>query len=162
MAPLDPIDREILRLLGLDGRASVAAIADLVRENLEVEISASAVRRRIARLQDEGFIVKYTVVVDHEKVGRSVEAYVELTLEGDADAQEILEEAVKMEAVREASTLAGDPDAIVRVRVDQPAQLRRLVTKLRNLPGVVDSKTLVSLGRLRHVAKPPGEEALRD
>lgn len=153
MSELDSTDREILKLLEGNARDSVEALAEELRHVLSTEISTSAVRRRIARLEKEKFIVKYTAVIDHEKVSRSVEAFVELTLDGEADAQAVLAEALKEREVREVAVLAGEPDAMVRLRVDRPVQLRKVVTKLRKLQGVNDSKTLVALGRERRASK---------
>jgi len=149
MAQFDETDQRILSLLGDNAREKASEMAG------RLNISASAVRRRIARLEESGVIAKYTAVLDHDKVGSSVEAYVELTFEGGADVQAILREAVERPEVREASTLAGDPDAIVRVRVKDAEHLRDTVTRLRQMASVTGSKTLVALGRMRHVAEHP-------
>ena len=144
--PPDPIDQEILRLLREDARQPAAAIAK------EVTLSPAAVRRRIDRLVKAGVIQKYTVVVDHDKVGPSVEAYVELTFDSNADVHAFLVEAVKRPEVREASAITGDPDAMLRLRVRDVDHLRDVVIELRQSGPVTASKTLVALGRLRHVA----------
>lgn len=155
MPKLDDIDKEILRYLRANGREKANAIADRLKTTAGVTISGGAVRRRVARLEEEDVIAGYTVVVNHEKVDRSIEAYVELTFEGKADVQRILRGALEDPEVREASTLAGEPDAVVRVRADDVGGLRDVVTRLRELESVTGSKTLVALGRLRHVAKYP-------
>ena len=147
--PLDDIDRRILELLGENARQSATAISS------HVALTPGAVRRRIAKLDEEGVIARYTVVLDHDKVGPSVEAYVELSFSGSADVQAILEEAVSWPEVREASTLAGDPDALVRLRVDDADHLRDTVIKLRQLKHVTGSKTLFALGRMRHLSERP-------
>jgi DNA-binding Lrp family transcriptional regulator len=134
----DETDEKILDLLRADGRQKASVIAE------SLGITAGAVRRRIGRLEDEGVITGYAVVVNHEKVNRSIEAYVELTFEGNADVEKVLRQALEDKRVREASTLAGEPDAIVRVRADDVHRLRDAVTKLRELEGVT--------GRLRYVA----------
>jgi Lrp/AsnC family leucine-responsive transcriptional regulator len=149
MAQLDDIDQKILSLLGDNARGKASDMAE------RLNISASAVRRRITRLERSGVIAKYTAVLDHEKVGNSMEAYVELTFHGGADVQAILSAAIQRPEVREASTLAGDPDAIVRLRVKDAEHLRETVTKLRQMDSVTGSKTLVALGRMRHVAEHP-------
>lgn len=145
--PLDDIDREILDLLRDNARQSATAIA------ANVGLTPGAIRRRISNLEQEGVIVHYTVVLDHDKVGPSVEAYVELSFSGSADVQAILEGAISLPEVREASTLAGDPDALVRLRVDDADHLRDTVIKLRQMKHVTGSKTLFALGRMRHVSE---------
>ena len=104
-------------------------------------------------LEESGIIDHYTVVIDHEKVGSSVEAYVELTFKGGADVQTILGEAMdEYSEIREASTLAGDLDAMVRLRVKDPDDLRDTVMRLRQLKSVTGSKTLFALGRMRQAS----------
>lgn len=143
---LDDIDHKILDILRDNARQSVAAIAK------RVDLTPGAVRRRIIKLEESGVIDHYTVVLDHDKVGPSVEAYVELSFSGSADVQALLEKALSWSEVREASTLAGDPDALVRLRVDDADHLRNTVIKLRQMKHVTGSKTLFALGRMRHVS----------
>jgi Lrp/AsnC family leucine-responsive transcriptional regulator len=143
---LDDIDHKILDLLRDNARQSVTAIS------ARVDLTPGAIRRRIIKLEESGVIDHYTVVLDHDKVGPSVEAYIELSFSGSADVQAILEKAISWPEVREASTLAGDPDALVRLRVDDADHLRNTVTKLRQMKHVTGSKTLFALGRMRHVS----------
>ncbi|HUB74744.1 MAG TPA: Lrp/AsnC family transcriptional regulator [Solirubrobacteraceae bacterium] len=144
--PLDATDERLLGLLREDARRTAAALAE------QLGVSAASVRRRLARLE-QGVIAGYTVVLDHDRVGPSVQAYVELDFSADTDVSRFLAEAVKRPQVREASTLAGHPDAILRVRVGSNDDLRELVTELRKdhrHGRVTGSKILVALGRQRH------------
>ncbi|MFW9808035.1 MAG: Lrp/AsnC family transcriptional regulator, partial [Candidatus Thorarchaeota archaeon] len=63
MKNLDPIDAQIVTMLQKDGRRSFSEIADTVGRT-EVTI-----RRRVKRLQDEGYIKRFTVVLDPLKIG---------------------------------------------------------------------------------------------
>jgi Lrp/AsnC family transcriptional regulator, leucine-responsive regulatory protein len=144
---VDDLDKKILELLGVDARQTALALAD------EVKVSSTAVRRRIARMEDDGVIVGYTVVRDHTKLPPSLEAYVELDFVPGADVQKHLEAVVAESDVREASMLAGHPDAIVRLRVANIQELRKTVTRLRATDEIQDTKILVSLKRYRHVSQ---------
>jgi Lrp/AsnC family leucine-responsive transcriptional regulator len=123
---------------------SSAAIAS------HVDLTASAVRRRIARLESSGVIDRYTIGINHDKIGASVEAYVELSFGGNADVHEILKTAMRRKEVREAMTIAGDLDALVRLRVRDLPELRKAVTRLRASEQVTSSKTRVVVGRWWH------------
>ena len=142
---LDDTDRKIIDLLRDDARQPSTKMA----ENLD--ITPGAVRRRIDRLEKREIINRYTVVLNHEKLGPSVEAFLELTFEAGSDVPALLAKAVELPEVREASTIAGDPDAIVRLRVESLERLREIVIDLRNSMPVTNSKTLVALDRYRHV-----------
>lgn len=138
---LDEIDQEIIRLLGENARRTVADIAD------RVSLSPAPVRRRIDRLEQIGVIAGYTVVLDHSKVGPAIEAFTELRFSGRADIDEILETAAKSPEVREVFTIAGDPDALARIRVDDMDHLRDVIDQLRKSGRVTGTKTLMVLGR---------------
>lgn len=147
---LDKTDRMILRLLQEDARQPATEIAK------HMKITAGAVRRRIERLEEREIISHYTVVLNHAKVGPSVEAYLEVNFQAGTDVPAFLAEAVARAEIREASTIAGDPDAIVRLRVDSLEHLRETVTELRSSWPITSSKTLVALDRYRHVALQDG------
>jgi DNA-binding Lrp family transcriptional regulator len=141
---LDTTDGRLLELLAEDARMSAAALGDIVG------LSGSAVRRRLKRLED-GTILKYTIVQDRSKRGPSAEAYVELTFVAQTDAQAFVTKLVKLPEVREASQIAGRPDALLRVRADSNDRIGELVNEIRDFPEVGNTKTLTVLHRQRHV-----------
>lgn len=146
----DPIDDVILERLRQNARESAAAIAR------DVNLTAGAVRRRIARLEQRGVISRYTIGIEHDKVGASVEAYVELSFAGNADVYENLKQAMSHREVREAMIITGDTDALVRVRVRDLTHLREVVMALRTSGKVTACTTRVILGR--YWQGPPGSE----
>jgi Lrp/AsnC family transcriptional regulator, leucine-responsive regulatory protein len=144
MAPreqLDDTDHAILDLLRRDARRTVSDIAG------RVNLSAAPVRRRIDRLERIGVISGYTVVLDHSKVGPSIEAYTELRFAGNTPIADIMATATELPEVHDVFTIAGDPDALVHVRVDDVDHLQRVVNELRRTANVTGTKTLIVLGR---------------
>lgn len=137
---LDEIDRRILRLLRQDARRTVRDIAQ------QVELTVGPVKRRIDRLESTGVIQGYTVRVDQAKVGAELEAVVELRVVGDMKLETILEYASRIPEVSEVLTIAGDPDALVRVRANNIHDLQRVVNLLRSAGQVTGTRTLVVLG----------------
>jgi len=67
---LDEIDSKIIAMLQEDGRQSFSDIAKTVKRT-EVTI-----RRRVKRLKDEGYIKRFTVVLDPMKVGKRIRAII--------------------------------------------------------------------------------------
>ncbi|HEY5244113.1 MAG TPA: AsnC family transcriptional regulator, partial [Acidimicrobiales bacterium] len=59
-ADLDTLDRQILELLVADARRSASDIGRTIG------LSPAAVKRRIDRLEERGFIRCYTTVLDHQ------------------------------------------------------------------------------------------------
>ncbi len=138
---VDEVDQAIIDLLREDARRPVSEIAE------RVNLSPAPVKRRIDRLEGLGVIAGYTVVLDHQKVGPSIEAYTELRFSGDTDVDEILHSAAGLPEVLEVLAIAGDPDALVRMRVEDVDHLQKVVNDLRRSGKVTGTKTLIVLGR---------------
>lgn len=142
---LDQTDHRIIELVSADARLSSSEIGR------RVGLSPAAARRRLDRLEAEGVIIGYAAVLDHGKLGGTIEAFVELQFQGDAQVAEI-QSAAEIPEVVEAFTTAGDPDALVRVRVQDLDHLRRVVDRIRRTARVRGTKTLIVLGQSRHGA----------
>lgn len=142
---LDATDRHILDVLIEDARRSASEVGRLVG------LSPPAARRRIDRLEREGLIRGYTAVLDHGRVGEHIEAFVELRFAPGTQVDAIDAAVTGLAGVVESFTLAGDPDAIARVRVRDLGQLKDVVDRIRRGrrggPKVIGTRTLIVLGR---------------
>lgn len=136
---LDDVDRGILALLRADARRTIADIAE------RVSLSPAPVKRRIDRLERLGVIAGYTVVLDHGKIGSSIEAFTELRFAGDTDVDRIMQTARAIPEVQELFTTAGDPDALARIRVEDMEHLKQVVNRLRRSGSITGTKTLMVL-----------------
>lgn len=140
---LDPVDLSILDLLGHDARSTYADIGN------KVGLSSSAVKRRVARLEDAGVIQGYTIQVDHAKLGRPIEAFVELRFAGNTRVDDIASIAQDVDDVEAIFTIAGNPDALAWIRVRDVNDLKRVVDRLRGNERISGTKTLIVLGTAR-------------
>jgi DNA-binding Lrp family transcriptional regulator len=140
---LDGTDREIIDLLAADARRTLSDIA------ARVSLSAPAVKRRIDRLERLRVITGFTVLVDEAKLGRPLEAFAELRFAGNATVDEISAVAREMPEVRAVFTVAGDPDALVWMRVRDVEHLKTVVDQLRRSGRVTGTKTMMVLGTWR-------------
>lgn len=138
---LDDVDRRILDLLLEDGRRSASEIGR------RVSLSPAAAKRRIDRLEQRGVITGYRAVVDYESLGHTIEAFTELRFEGSTRVDEIDAAFAGLPEVVETFTMAGDPDALVRLRVADLDHLRSVIDLLRRGGRVTGTKTLIVLGR---------------
>ena len=136
---LDDIDRQIIELLRQDARRPISEIAGLVN------LSSAPVKRRIDRLEQLGVIAGYTVVLNHARLGPWVDAFVELRMTGNAGVDQITASVSKIPEVCEVFTVAGDPDALVRIRLENVDHLKDVVNALRRSGGVTGTKTLMVL-----------------
>ncbi len=138
---LDDTDHQILALLRENARRTVADVA------AQVNLSPAPVKRRIDRLERLGVITGYTVQLDHTKLGPTIEAFTELRFTGSGDVDAIVGELAELPEVREVYTLAGDTDALLRIRVDDMEHLKRIVNMVRRNGRVTGTKTLMVLDR---------------
>jgi Lrp/AsnC family transcriptional regulator, leucine-responsive regulatory protein len=136
---LDPTDHEILALLREDARRT---LSDIGRR---VTLSTAAVKRRIDRLQDAGVITGYTVQVDYAKLGWSIQAFTELRFLGTTNVNDIMQIAMRMPETQAVFTIAGDPDALVWLRVRDMPHLQKIIDEIRRSRQVTGTKTLIVL-----------------
>jgi Lrp/AsnC family leucine-responsive transcriptional regulator len=136
---LDPTDHQILELLSQNARRTMADIGE------RVSLSASAVTRRIERLERAGVIAGYTVVIDHRKAGRPIQAFTEVRFAGTVDLKEIKDTAIELPEVQAVFTTAGDPDALVWLQVPDVERLGQVIEQLRRRGRVTGTKTLIVL-----------------
>jgi Lrp/AsnC family transcriptional regulator, leucine-responsive regulatory protein len=143
MPGLDGADHEIIELLRKDARCPYAEIGR------QVALSTAAVKRRVDRLKDLGVITGFTITVDHAKLGRPLQAFTELRFAGTAKVDEIASVGAGFAEVEAVFTTAGDPDALVWIRVRDVDHLKRVVDSLRRRGNVTGTKTLMVLGTWR-------------
>ncbi|MGW6457213.1 Lrp/AsnC family transcriptional regulator [Streptomyces sp. NPDC055078] len=148
---LDSVDRRILDLLVQDGRRSILSIAE------QVNLSPAPVKRRVDRLERAGVIAGYTAILDHSRLGDSLEAFTELRFAGDTNVEAIASAVINLPEVVEVFTVAGDPDALVRVRVGSVQHLQQVIDTMRRSGNVIGTKTLMILASRRRGtrAEPP-------
>ncbi|MEV5610600.1 Lrp/AsnC family transcriptional regulator [Streptomyces sp. NPDC052225] len=130
---LDPIDRDILRLLREDGRLTNVELAR------RVGLSPPPCLRRVRRLEEAGIITGYRASVDHEALGGGLEVMVSVEVSmSDLKTLADLEETLAgYEEVVEFRRLFGRPDYLLRVLVADYSAYEAFQTgKVIGLPGI--------------------------
>ena len=147
---LDQTDRDILDALVEDARRSASEVGRLVG------LSPPAAKRRIARLERAGLIRGYAAVLDHGLLAENIEAFIELRFAPGTQVADIDTAVTDLPEVVESFTLAGDPDALVRVRVRDLEHLKSVVDQIRRGrrggPKVLTTRTIIVLGQTRAAA----------
>jgi Lrp/AsnC family transcriptional regulator, leucine-responsive regulatory protein len=137
---IDNTDLEIIDLLRKNARRTLGDIGKTV------SLSPAAVKRRLDRLEAQGYVLGYTVVTDETKLGRTVEAYTELRIYGRAVVEDLIKLATTIPEVDAIYVTAGDPDFIVRLRAENNERLLAIVNQFRRSQGVGSTKTHIVLG----------------
>ncbi|WP_249223961.1 Lrp/AsnC family transcriptional regulator [Microbacterium sp. CIAB417] len=134
----DAVDRAILAEISRDARATLAQLSDAVG------LGTSAVQSRLKRLEARGVITGYRALVDAERVGKPLSAFIEITPLDPAqpdNAPELLEH---LSAIEACHSIAGDASYMLFVRVPSPRALEELVRDVR-LAANVSTRTTVVL-----------------
>jgi DNA-binding Lrp family transcriptional regulator len=139
MRPLDEIDHKILALLRENSRRTLADIGG------QVSLSVAAVKRRVERLERDGVIKGYTARIDTSMFGDAIEVVMEVYCADRTSPGDIRPSFEHLEEVVTGFTVSGEPDVLLRLRVDSVAHLEELVERVRRDPNVVRTRTMLVL-----------------
>jgi Lrp/AsnC family transcriptional regulator, leucine-responsive regulatory protein len=154
---IDQVDVNILHALQRDAHAKATDLA------ASLNISVSPLYRRIRLLEEAGVIAKYVSLIDQDKVGLPINAYVSVKMEKSAPRLAEFERAILCcEEVMECYMVTGAFDYMVRVVASDIAGIERFVTmRLATIEGVRDVSTSITMRRVQYKTilpvKPAGE-----
>lgn len=136
---MDAFDRRIARELAREGRLSAVELGE------RIGLSASAVTRRLQRLEAEGVITGYRAVIDPSAAGLGITAFVEISLDRQNDeALKAFEAAARQcPNILSLHLMSGASDYLVRIVARDLPDFERLhANVLGHLPGVakIESK----------------------
>lgn len=97
-----------------------------------VGLSPNAAGVRVQRLQEQGVIAGFHARIDHEALGRPIEASIDVWLKDDADRDEFTNAMRADERIVECFYLTGPLDFRVRARVASADDLNDLLYGLRS------------------------------
>ncbi|MBD3678084.1 MAG: Lrp/AsnC family transcriptional regulator [Rhodobacteraceae bacterium] len=131
---MDDTDRELLAALRRDARASLSELSGALG------ISRATVRARIARMQERGDILGFTVRLKEDLSQTPVRGLMMLEIEG-AGAERIRGRLTGWPEVRAVHSTNGKWDMIVEIGTDTLEEFDRVLTEIRRLDGVIASET---------------------
>ena len=144
---LDSIDKKLLFLLQTDSKRTTAALS------LKLDLSVTAVYERIKKMEREGIIDKYVVLVNRSKVEKGFVVFCHLKLI--QHTKEFLtkfeSEVVKLKEVLECHHVSGDYDYILKILVkDMEAYREFLVTKLTTLDHIGSTHSTFMISEVKN------------
>jgi DNA-binding Lrp family transcriptional regulator len=149
---LDTIDRRLIALLQQDGQAT----ADQLGQGLN--LSPSQAGRRRQRLEADGIITGYRAVVNPDRAGLGVEAFVQVVMaaHSDVNAKGFQRLTRTTPEIVAAWTLTGEADYLLRLFcADLPALNRLIQTVLLPHPAVARVHSQIVLDRVKSDAPLP-------
>ncbi|MEA4888555.1 MAG: Lrp/AsnC family transcriptional regulator [Clostridiaceae bacterium] len=149
---MDQVDIKILDCLRANARMSASVIGE------HVNLSVSAVIERIKKLENQGIIKQYTVVLDSKLIGKDIAAFISISLEHPKYNAGFIESVKNNGQITECHYITGDSDFILKVITDSTQSLEGILNLIKSIKGVSQTKTLVVLSTLkRDVSVLPNE-----
>ncbi len=145
---MDSIDHEIIGILQTDGRISATELSD------RISLSLSATSDRLRRLQQNGVIAGFTVVVDAEAAGRPIQALVDVRLGSGGSYATSLDALTELDMVVDAVHLTGRFDTQLRVAARDIAELDSLLEILKDQHGAEETNTRLVLRTIDGFPRP--------
>jgi len=146
---LDRTDRRILEALQQDGRLTNQELAE------RVSLSPSPCLRRVRRLEEEGVIRQYVALVDADKVGLGLLAYVSVRLQKHVGGShlpidEFARDVQRWPEVVACYAMTGDMDYLMRIQVEDLAHFSRFaMDTLMKHPAVIDIRSSFTLKKIK-------------
>ncbi|MCI1218933.1 MAG: winged helix-turn-helix transcriptional regulator [Bifidobacterium sp.] len=134
---IDATDAAIVNMLEADGRATLAQLSSVSG------LSVSAVQSRVQKLERRGVITGYRAVIDQEKRGLPISAFVSVTPLDYTQESGIPGRLKGIEGIISCYSIAGAPSFLLVVRVASPGRLEELLNLIHRTVPVNTETTLI-------------------
>lgn len=135
---LDELDRRLLGLLQSNARSSTA---DLARQ---LAVARTTVVARLARLENTGVIVGYTVRLGATEGSQGVQAFVNLSV-SPKSAKAVVSRLSLLPELRQLAAVSGEFDYLAILRAPSTQRLDALLDEIGEIEGVLRTTTSVQL-----------------
>lgn len=136
----DNVDKQILEILRLDGRASVRDIAR------QLDVSPATVSRRIKQMEQDNIIKAYVSIIEDDELGKGSRAVLLVRTIGDQSKNTLIEDIADMEDICNVFVTMGNYDLILTACTLNENKLYNIIKRIRTIPGVawVDFASIVT------------------
>ncbi len=118
----DDLDPKILQLLQKDGKLTYEQIGEKLNR------SQSTVRDRIKKMEEDRTILGYSAIVDQERIGIAVDAYLSADIDP-AKSNNAMVALFTMENVSEILHLTGERRFLLRIKASNNKELTELIDR---------------------------------
>ena len=139
---LDEIDKKIIKVLEDDARTSLRKISELV------DVSLGTVSNRVKRMEKNGIIRGYSVILDPDKIGWELNVVIGLRIQK-GRLIEIQERIAKDSRVHGVYDVTGDFDSMVIAKAKNRKDLDDLSKNVLSIDGVERSITHLVLNTVK-------------
>lgn len=137
---LDETDKTLISELMRDARIPYSELGK------KVGMATSTVIERVKKLQANGIIKGFFPMMDYQRIGYDLCAFVQVLLKGSENEDSFTEQVNKMAEVMECHFITGDYSYLLKVRARDSNSLEYfLKNKLGKLPGMERANTIIAL-----------------
>lgn len=141
---LDAVDVEILNALQEEGRISWTRLAE------RIKMSAPSATERVNRLKERGYIQGFHAHLAPGPLGSGTLGFVAVSVRSAGEHGLLLDRVQEIPEIQECHVVAGEYDYLLKIRCPTPEALASLLrTRVRNLPGVYRTNTIMVLEVLK-------------
>ena len=135
---MDDIDRQLLALLRVDARATVASLAKTLK------VARGTVQNRIAKLEGSGTIAGYTVRLRPQTDLNRIAALMTIEVEGN-HLDKVLRNLRGDPSVHTLHTTNGRWDLIAEISADSLEAIDQVISRIRQIDGIARTETSLLL-----------------
>lgn len=139
---MDDIDKRMLRRLQQNARATLTELGE------EVMLSLPAISERLKKLEASGVIRQYTAILDPVKFNKQLTAIVFLCLDNPSHCDAFADYVAGEREIQECFYITGEFDYSLKVVTETTATLEKLLTRIKSVPGVIKTQTIVVLSTI--------------
>lgn len=149
MESLDSVDMRLLKMLNENARVSLSEMGR------DVGLSTSGVRKRVMRLEKTGMIKGYMAVIDPQKFGRGILAFVNIEVDP-RNMDEVTKALSRYHEVCELHQTTGDHSLLAKVRARDNDSLNKFVNeRISSLDSVKSVRTTMAMGTIKETLLNP-------
>jgi len=135
---MDTLDQQLMALLRQDARASVATLA------AKLKVSRGTVSNRIAKLEDSGVIVGYTIRLRPDVTPNEITAWMSIAVEGNRT-REVISILLGEPGVSGLFDTNGRWDLLAELRAATLGELAEVLERVRLIKGIGATETSIHL-----------------
>lgn len=150
---MQQLDRTDLKIL-----AAIQEKGDLTMEELgaRVSLSTSQASRRLDRLRREGYIARVTAVLDAERLGLGIKAYIMVAVMPHIETAHAFHELVKRSAeIQECCMITGETDFLLKVHTKDLKTFRTLLSALTSTKQIATIRSSIVIDELKNISALP-------
>ncbi len=136
---IDDLDLKLLSALQDNARSTFAELGEIVG------LKASSVHDRVKRLEARGFVRRYSAQLDGQRIGLGLTAFVSCFTSADTGYEDFTEAVKQLPEVCEVHSVAGEETYFLKVMTRSTGHLDDFLTRLKQIRGLVRSKTMIVL-----------------